>query len=432
MKQMTSDLARKILPLARQYEIQEGWLKKRLATLLPQFMKETGFDMWLVMTDEQNEDPITKTLLPASMINARGKMVLMYILQEDGTVLLESISSPCGIENIYRNSWYNITDTDWKGKKMKRPTTTQLEYVRELVEKYDPKTIGINIDRDYTYCDGLTAGNYLALKDALGEYADRLKSATPLSIRWMETRIPEELAAYDGIVQLAHALIGEIFSPNYVTPGVTTVDELALAFSQRITDLGIKESFTASCAVFRHGDPGMHNEGYVIQNGDILHCDIGVDYLGLCTDTQQLAYILKPGETEAPEGLRNAMKIGNRLQDIVISTFALGKTGNEARKECRQMAIEEGIVPCVYCHPVGVFAHAPGPSVGLFSNQDWTVHGQLEFHKDTNYALELNATVEIPEWDNETLMTCLETNIYFDGEKVHYMAERQTELILIR
>ena len=248
----------------------------------------------------------------------------------------------------------------------------------------------------------------------------------------METRIPEELAAYDGIVQLAHALIGEIFSPNYVTPGVTTVDELALAFSQRINDLGIKESFTASCAVFRHGDPGMHNEGYVIQNGDILHCDIGVDYLGLCTDTQQLAYILKPGETEAPEGLRNAMKIGNRLQDIVISTFALGKTGNEALKECRQMAIEEGIVPCVYCHPVGVFAHAPGPSVGLFSNQDSTVHGQLEFHKDTNYALELNATVEIPEWDNETLMTCLETNIYFDGEKVHYMAERQTELILIR
>ena len=120
MKQMTSDLSRKILPLARQYEIQEGWLKKRLATLLPQFMKETGFDMWLVMTDEQNEDSITKTLLPASMLNARGKMVLMYILQEDGTVLLESISSPCGIENIYRNSWFNITDTDWKGKKMKR------------------------------------------------------------------------------------------------------------------------------------------------------------------------------------------------------------------------------------------------------------------------------------------------------------------------
>lgn len=126
------------------------------------------------------------------------------------------------------------------------------------------------------------------------------------------------------------------------------------------------------------------------------------------------------------------MKIGNRLQDIVIGTFALGKTGNEALKESRRKATEEGIVPCIYCHPVGVFAHAPGPSVGLFSNQEFTTHGQLEFHADTNYALELNATVEIPEWDNEKLMTCLETNVYFDGKKVHYMAERQTELILIR
>ena len=82
MKKMTSDLARKIMPLAKRFEVQEGWLKKRLATLLPQVMQETGFDMWIVMTDEQNEDPISKTLLPASMLNARGKMVLMYILQE--------------------------------------------------------------------------------------------------------------------------------------------------------------------------------------------------------------------------------------------------------------------------------------------------------------------------------------------------------------
>lgn len=432
MKTMAGQLERKILPLAQQYEIQKKWLIKRLHTLLPQVMAETGFDMWIVMTDEQNEDPVTKTLLPASMMNARGRMILAFIRQADGTVLLESVSKPAGVEDIYRNSWYGITDTDWKGKQMKAPTTTQLEYLRQLVEQYDPKTIGINIDREFTYCDGLTAGNYLALKDALGPYADRLKPARPLSIGWMETRIDEEIAAYDGIVQLAHGLIEEIFSPAYVTPGITTVDELAMAFSQRINDLGIRESFTASCAVFRHGDPGMHNEGYVIQPGDILHCDIGVEYLGLCTDTQQLAYILRPDETEAPAGLRHALAEGNRLQDIVLNTFALGKTGNEALAEARQKAIDAGLNPCVYCHPVGVFAHAPGPSVGLFSNQGPSAHGELYFHPHTNYALELNNTIAIPEWDGETLMTCLETNIYFDGKRAYYMAERQTELMLLR
>jgi len=432
MKKMTGNLERKILPLAEQYRIQEDWLVKRLQVLMPKVMKETGFDMWIVMTDEQNEDPVTKTLLPASMLNARGRMILMFILQEDGTVLAESVSRPSGVEHIYRNSWYNITDTDWKGKRITPPTMSRMEYVRHLVETYNPKTIGINVDDEFTYCDGLTASNYMLLKDALGEYADRLKSARPLSIGWMETRIEEEVAAYDGIVQLAHGVIDEVFSPAYIMPGVTTVDDLALAFTQRINDLGISESFKSSCAVFRHNDPGMHNEGYVIQPGDILHCDIGVDYLGLCTDTQQLAYILRPGETEAPAGLRNAMAVGNRLQDIVRSKIALGKNGNQALAESRAQAIEEGIVPCVYCHPVGVFAHAPGPSIGNFANQGPSAHGELEFHANTNYALELNVTVEIPEWDNQTLMTCLETNIYFDGEKVHYMAERQTELILVR
>jgi Xaa-Pro aminopeptidase len=420
------------MPLKERARIQEQWLRERLKTVLPQVMKSTGFDMWIIMTDEQNEDPVTKTLLPASMINARGKMILVFTLMTDGTVKCESVSRPSGIENIYCNSWYGITDTDWKGKKITPPTTGQLEYVRQLVERYNPQTIGINMDEEYPYCDGLSASNYATLGNALGEYGQRLKPARNLATGWMETRCPGEIAAYDGIVQLAHAIIGEIFSPACVTPGITTVDDLAAAFTQRIIDLGLKESFESSCAVFRHNDPGMHNEGYVIQPGDILHCDIGIEYLGLCTDTQQLAYILRPGETQAPAGLCHALKVGNRLQDIVCSKFATGKTGNQILAEARKQAESEEIIPCIYSHPLGVFAHAPGPSIGFFGNQEASEHGKLEIHPYTAYSLELNTTVNIAEWDNQALMTCIETDILFDGKSVYFMAERQTELILIR
>ncbi len=33
----------------------------------------------------------------------------------------------------------------------------------------------------------------------------------------------------------------------------------------------------------------------MIHRGDLLHCDFGIRYLGLCTDTQQMAYLLKDG-----------------------------------------------------------------------------------------------------------------------------------------
>lgn len=427
----TSDLSQRVLPLKQRHALQGQWLRQRLETILPAAMKQTGIDMWLVVTDEQNEDPVTKTLLPPSMLNARGKMVLLFLLKPDGTVLTESVSKPSGVEHIYRNSWYGITNTDWKGHQITPPETEQLAYVRQLVEQYDPKTIGINMDHSYPYCDGLTASNYEALTAALGDYAARLVPATELSIRWMEERCPGEIAMYDEVMGLAHAIIGEVFSRDYVIPGVTTVDELALAFTQRILDLGLRESFESSCAVFRCGDPGMHNEEYTIQPGDVLHCDIGIDYLGLCTDTQQLAYILRPGETCPPAGLVQALETGNRLQDIVCSCITLEKSGNQILAEAREKAEAAGIVPCIYSHPLGVFAHAPGPTIGYFGNQGPTAHGELRIHPNTAYSLELNAAVDIPEWDGQPLMTCIETDIFFDGEAVRYLDRRQTALITL-
>ncbi len=421
----------KVLPIREREQFMEDNIKDRLKTILPIVMKETGFDMWIVMTDEQNEDPVTKTLIPPCLQNARGKMILVFSLLPDGTVEAQTVSRPSGIEHIYLNKFYGITSTDWKGKQITPPSMSALEYVKSIVEAYNPKKIGINTDCSHPYCDGLTLSNYNALKNALGEYAERLISATELGVRWMETRSKAEIAVYNDVVGIAHGIIAECFNPDVIIPGKSTVDDARYFMSQRMSDLGVMPSFEASCAVFRHGEPGMHNEGITIMPGDILHCDMGIDYLGLCTDTQKLAYILRPGETEAPEGLKNALKTANRLQDIVCSLIKVGKTGNDVLEQARKQAIDEGITPCIYTHPLGVFAHAPGPSIGRFGNQKADVHGEPEFHPSTVYSLELNATVKIPEWNGESLMTCIETDIYFDGDTVHYIADRQTELILI-
>ena len=70
----------------------------------------------------------------------------------------------------------------------------------------------------------------------------------------------------------------------------------------------------------------------IILPGDLIHCDFGMGYLTLNTDCQELAYVLKPDETEAPDYLVKALEEGNRVQDIFTDLFEHKKTGNQILK----------------------------------------------------------------------------------------------------
>ncbi len=416
-----------ILPLREQYQLRDKWLKERLDLLLPEVMARAGIDMWVVITDEYNEDPVTKCLLPSALRNAVGKMILVFTLSE-GKFIKETISRPSGIEDIYINSWYNITDTDWKGKQIKKPTTTEFEHLKALLEKYQPKKIGINVDRHSAYCDGLSHTNYSLLTEAIGSFADRLVGARQVSIGFMEARTQDEIAAYKEIVPLAHSIIADAYTKNVITPGVTTNDDVRFYMMQRVVDLGLDPWFDCTVGIFRKGMPGLHNNTMIILPGDLIHCDFGFEYLGLHTDTQELCYIPLEGESAPPAGLVNALKVTNRLQDIVMSTMAEGKTGNQVLAESIEAAKGEGIVPQIYTHPLGVFGHAPGAFMGSFSNQGPSARGDYPIYNNTAYSLELNAKVPVPEWDGEVLMCCLETDILFSDNKATFLAPRQEKL----
>src|SRR5690606_38645428 len=101
----------------------------------------------------------------------------------------------------------------------------------------------------------------------------------------------------------------------------------------------------------------------VIQPGDLLHMDFGITYLRLNTDTQRMAYVLRPGETEIPQGLVDALKVGNRLQDILTNEFKTGRTGNEILHSALEKAASEDIKATIYTHPIGFHGHAAGPTI---------------------------------------------------------------------
>jgi hypothetical protein len=151
----------------------------------------------------------------------------------------------------------------------------------------------------------------------------------------------------------------------------------------------------------------------------------------LNTDTQQHAYILKPGETDAPEYLKNAFKRGNKLQDILTGNFKEGRSGNQILADSRKQAIDGGITPSIYTHPIGFHGHAAGTTIGMWDMQEGVPFtGDYAMHYNTAYSIELNASVYVIEWKKEIKIQ-LEEDGYFDETVFRYIDGRQTELILV-
>ncbi len=415
-----------ILPLEERARVCNRWLQVRMQKVLPELMRREGFDMWIVAGREYNEDPVLMSLLSAEMLSARRRTILVFYLREDGSVRhmlvgRHGILSQYGLDQFYTEEWDRDRETQW-------------ECVARLIGELDPQKVGVNCSETYAFGDGLTHSEYEQLSSALGgEYADRLQGAERLAVGWLETRTAEELEAYGRIVGVAHRIISRAFSAEVIHPGVTTTDDVVWWFRQKAVDLGLKSWFHPSVSIqapdvqWRSGDSRK-----LIRPGDLLHCDFGLKYLGLCTDTQQMAYVLRPGERDAPDGLKEALKTGNRLQDIHAEEMVAGRSGNEILSAALKRACDEGIDAMIYSHPIGYHGHGAGPTIGLVDSQDGVAgRGDYPLFDDTCYAMELNIKQDIPEWDNYTARIALEQDIAFTGGEVIYLAGRQRQLHLI-
>jgi hypothetical protein len=280
----------------------------------------------------------------------------------------------------------------------------------------------------------LTAGLRDLLLEALpAKLRKRVVSAQELSVRWLETRSALELEAYPHIVSLARRVIAEAFSNRVITPGVTTTADVYWYIRQRFEDLNLRPwfqpyvNFQRRGTVYETDKPFFGEAQGVIRRGDVLHTDVGICYLRLCTDTQEMAYVLRAGEEDPPAGLLQAMREGNRWQDLLTGSFVTGRTGNEILASARAQADEAGIVAQVYTHPIGFFGHAPGPTIGMWDNQGPTpVRGDWKLFSDTAYAIEGNIKAQVPEWDDQWVQIKLEQSAVFDGKRVLYLAGRQT------
>jgi len=412
-----------ILPERGRAAVMNEWLEWRLDNILPEQMQRFGLDMWIVICREYNEDPVYMSLVPEPNMAARRTSILIF--HNRGS---EGVDRYTG--SFYgMGEWYKAIEQDKE--------LTQIENAARFIREKDPKTIGYNISETWAFGDGLTANFRDQFVEALGKkYADRLVSAEKLCLAWLGERSTQELSVYRHICGIAHDVIGEFFSNKVIVPGITTTEDVVWWIRQRFTDIGVEAWFQPSVDIQRSPKDRKKYpvEDHVIRRGDMLHCDIGIVYLGLCTDTQELAYVCRIGEEDAPEYLKKVLRNGNRLQDIFMNEFKTLRTGNEILLTSLKKAKDEGLIPSIYTHPLGVHGHAAGTTIGMWDMQEGVPGaGDFPLYPNTCYAIELNCKTYVSEWDNMLVTAGLEEGgVYTEKDGCRYIDGRQEKFYLVK
>lgn len=418
--------SKNILPEKERTRVMNEWLKWKLDNILPQLMRREGIDMWLVINREYNEDPVYISLVPEPTMSARRTSILIFhdLGKEKGVERLSGSYYGMG-------EWYKPT---WVDKKK-----IQFESLAEVIQSRIPKKIGVNVSDDWAFGDGLSVSLKQKLEKALGpEYTSRFVSAERLCVGWLETRSPQELSAYRHICGIAHDIIAEFFSSRVITPDITTTDDVVWWIRQRITGFGLETWFQPSISIQRQKKEAAKygSDTNVIRRGDLLHCDVGIRYLGLCTDMQLQAYVCKIGETDAPAGLKEALRRANRVADIFMGEFKTGRTGNDIAASAMQKGEAEGLRPLIYSHPLGIHGHAAGCTADArppeAAPEDIRKRGEYPLYPDTVYAIEFSSTTAVPEWDNQDVRIGYEEVGVFTEEGCRFVDGRQTKFYLIK
>ena len=417
-----------ILPMRERAQVIDEIIDERIETVLPDLMERTGIDMWVIISREYNEDPVLKTFLPSTWQTARRRTILLIYNPGNGEPLETLAVARYGVGKTFTKAW----DKELHGDQWKR--------LAELIEERNPNKIGINYSDTFALADGITHTEYdLFLESLKPVHREKVISAEELAVGWLETRSKTEMIIYQQICRIAHEILAAGLTDEVIQPGITTTNDVAWWYRDRIRELKLTAWFHPSVSIQRETSPALdakssilaRHDDNIIMPGDLLHVDFGITYLRLNTDTQQHAYVLKTGENKIPNDLEIAMKNGNRLQDILTGEIAVGRTGNEVLASALSKAKNEGITPSIYTHPIGYHGHGAGSTIGMWDQQGGVPGGgDYPIYPNTAYSIELYAETNVPSWGKPVRIK-LEEDAMFDGDSVYYIDGRQKEIFLI-
>jgi Xaa-Pro aminopeptidase len=430
--------------LREQAAMQQAWLKKRLDTFLPALLRKHGIDMWVVPMREYNEDPVFSSITAPETFFARRRTIYVFF---DKCAATGTAASAACVERIAlggtsqggvfdaRSSMKAVTAAVG-GRQAELWGDEQWMALKQVVEERKPKVIGIDRSTTFAFSDGLSSGELQGMSAALGTtWTSKFKDAERLPLELIASKLPEEEAFFEKMTALVWQMTQTMFSEKVIVPGTTHTADLVWWWRQRTNDQGLGTWFQPSIEIQRKGKKSEElGENPVIQAGDVLHCDVGITVARLNTDTQHNAYVLLPGETDAPAGLKKALANGNAMQDIAMEETRPGRTGNEILGSVRQRMKALGIDGTMYSHPIGMNGHGAGPLIGLWDYQDGVPdRGEARVIPSMWFSIELQATTPVPEWGGQPVRMAQEEDMIVGADgKTKWALKRQDTLFLVR
>ena len=429
--------------LRDQAAMQQAWLKQRLDTFLPALLRKHGIDMWVVPMREYNEDPVFSSITAPETFFARRRTIYVFF---DKCAAAGTPVTPVCVEKIAlggtsqggvfdaRSSMKAVTAAVG-GRQAELWGDEQWMALKQVVEERKPKVIGIDRSTTFAFSDGLSSGELQGMSAALGTaWTSKFKDAERLPLELIASKLPEEEAFFARMTELVWQMTQTMFSEKVIVPGTTRSSDLVWWWRQRTNDQGLGTWFQPSIEVQRKGVTGEKlGADPIIMPGDVLHCDVGITVARLNTDTQHNAYVLLPGETDAPAGLKQALANANAMQDFSMEETRPGRTGNEVLASVRQRMKAQGIDGTMYSHPIGMNGHGAGPLIGLWDYQDGVPdRGEARVIPSMWFSIELQATTPVPEWGGQPVRMAQEEDMIIGADgKTRWALKRQDRLFLV-
>ena len=416
-----------LLPWSQQIAIREGWLKQRHAALLP-MMRAHGIAMWIVATEEFHDDPIAAHVAPPRP----------YVGNRDFFVFVDA--GVAGLKRIAITGYTEETLAAFFESGEPSPADTRL---RQLVDQYTPKTIGLGIGGSRGMTRSLTHDTYTFIVKAIGDtYASRIASAQDLIEEYADTRLPDELPYYRTAVELTEALTRRALSSEVITPGRTTVGDVRRWLYDAMWAHGVRTWFQPDLRVQRAGSAGATSRGFlavapeafVIERADVVHLDFGISYMGFDTDWQKMAYVLNDDESDVPDGLKAAMRNTNALQDALMRTYSRpGALAADVYTSTMAEMKTRRIEAMIYSHPIGLHGHGLGASIDFRAAQrtDIAQQAQKRLRLGSYISVELNTATPVREWGGQTVFVMMEDDAHLTESGWEFFRPRQEQWYLV-